>query len=105
MDPLTYPTYTAYFSVGVPVDHANRETARAREIIARYLYGGAEILGDVEVNDDLTLFTATVVTLGYQTGAELARRVQTQRDRFASGLYPTTDPMFMGPMTLTGVPS
>lgn len=92
---LKVPTYTAYFTVGVRVDDANRDTARAVEIVTRYLYDGAVVVSD-GLDDDAETFLVLVRTEGYGTARDLAGRVQYQRDRLSSGLYASTAPIFLG---------
>lgn len=92
---LPAPVYVAYFTVGIPVDGADRRSERAAEIVARYLYSPAEIAGEVVLSDDVETFLVPVRIETSGTNRELAGMVEANRGRLASGLYATTDPRYL----------
>jgi hypothetical protein len=91
------PTKVVYFTVRVPFNHAYDGRHRAAEIANRYLYDGWTVV-DARDDYDNELFLVTVRLESFEPegGEFLDRRVQYQRDRFASGMYGTTEPVILG---------
>lgn len=94
----------AYFGVKVPQNGRVTE-ARAREVIERYLYHPAEVTSVVadysEGGLDDVVYMVTVRMEEYRHENALSYligRVGHQRDRLASGLHPTTEPVFLAPV-------
>lgn len=92
---VTLPTYIAYFTVTVPVDVADRDSARATEIVEAYLYHGGRTTG-VELSSDYTAFVVTVERAFYGSGDEAQRLLDYQRGRFESGMLTMSAVAFYG---------
>lgn len=92
----------AVFAVKVPAPMGDFNSIdRATATVERYLYGPLQILGTEVVGDLMAPREPgeagklrVVVAGAFRNQSEAERRVQAQRDRFASGLYPTTEPTF-----------
>jgi hypothetical protein len=87
------PREIAMFEVYVPVTKADGTSARAEEIVTRYLYSPSRVMG-VALSEDFERFIVQVETTLYEPYGRSC--VQDQRDRLASGLYGTSDPIFFG---------
>jgi len=90
---LPTPAYVGYFTVGIPVDKADRQESRAVEIVTRYLYYGEVV--QTALSDDFDTFQVLVRVEGSGGHADLDRQVTANRDRLASGLYASTLPRYL----------
>lgn len=99
------PTAYAHFEVYVPVAGRNTEEDAAR-IVERYLYNGF-VRGDIDYEHTEFDDGRYVVPVTYAdhrvpnsgTALEQAKgAVETQRDRFASGMYVCSEPTYYLPV-------
>lgn len=91
---LPTPAYVGYFTVGVPVDKADRHIGRAAEIVERYLYSPGEVVR-TELSEDFETFLVLVRFEGRTGHGDLDRAVRNQRERLSSGLYASTEPRYL----------
>lgn len=93
MNLIFTPETIAYLLVQVPArDDHSVTMADALRIVERYLYGGFEIADKTTVGDT---HYVQVRYAGVQSRSTVENLVQQQRDRFASGLYRTSDAKFL----------
>lgn len=90
------PRSLAYFNAYVPKRSAD-SPERAEEIVARYLYGGFMVYGvdshTPEMVDDDAYYRVAIRYVDHWGEG----RVQQQRDRLASGMYLTSEPVVFAP--------
>lgn len=91
------PRSVAYFNAYVPVRSCDSEE-RAKEIVARYLYGGfmtyAVEWPATEMMDPEAYFRVGIRYVDHWG----ENRVQYQRDRLSSGMYLTSEPVVFEPV-------
>lgn len=80
------------FAVKVPVTNDFNAVDKATATVERYLYSPFRVLGTEYVKDEdhLRVIVAGAFRSGNTYDAQI--RTEAQRDRFASGLYGTTNP-------------
>lgn len=92
---LPMPEYVAYFTVGIPVDKADRNSARAVEIVTRYLFSGEVTVTHAALDSEAETFLVPVRVEGARSHGDLARQVKANRERLTSGLYASTEPTYL----------
>lgn len=104
MDTLTYPAAIAYFAVRTPIDMTAQDygLVRGKQAVEAYLYGGALWTDAVRPASEDDTWQQIVQVVDYRGVDALRSRVQQQRDRFASGNYGTTEPVFLEQITPAG---
>lgn len=92
----TYPVLVAYMTVSVPVQRTTAsalvDNDDAKRIVQRYLYGNWSI---VSQGLDADAMIHEVVVRYESTWEKDVDLIQMQRDRFASGMYGTTEPVVL----------
>jgi hypothetical protein len=89
-----FPSEIAYFEVILPINHSIDSTERAREVVERYLYSGAilQVLIDQHGRD---VFVVQVRVEAWTSNhRSFEQQLRNQKDRFLSGGYGSSDPLF-----------